>query len=444
MPMRRRPPDRLLGGACRSRRHACAACALLAGLLAACGAPRPACPPAPAPAPLPPAPEPGEAPIVRVLVLESDRAFTVSVPRARVFEAAGDGWTPVFEISGTFAVSRAGDGVRLRQRGGRSHDALALEIRPDAGGLFTIEDIPYRGILQARPGGSGIAAINVIEIDDYLKGVLPSEIGHLGDGLFEAYRAQAIASRSYALSKLEEKRGELFDLRSTVMDQVYRGVRGENARASEAVDATRGLVGTWDGEPIRAYYSSCCGGHTADIRVGWPWKTPYPYLEGVRDAPPGENRSYCAGSGHFRWEAKWSGTDLARILQKTLRSELGEVVRPFNILRDIRIDSRSASGRAAAITVVTDAGTWRVEGDRIRWVLRPDSPTGPILRSTLFKMETRRGGGRVRSVELIGGGNGHGIGMCQNGSIRMAGLGMSAEQILGHYYPGIAIGKIYR
>lgn len=439
MPIGRMPEARPGGAGNRPKRGlSTAAALLLATLAASCGAPRPAYPPA-VPTPRPPAVEPGEAPAVRVLILESGKAVTVAVQRARVTGAGGG-----FDVSGTFTVSRAGESVRLKQRGGPSAEAASLEIRPAAGATFAIDDVPYRGTLVLVPLGRGIAAINVLEIDEYLKGVLPSEIGHLGDDLFEAYRTQAIASRSYALSKLEEKQGEPWDLRATIMDQVYRGIRGENARASEAVDATRGLVGLWDNEPIRAYYSSCCGGHTADIRVGWPWKTPYPYLEGIRDAPRGEDRSYCSDSGHFRWEAKWSGTDLARIVQRTLRDELGESVRPFNILRDIRVDSYSPSGRAVSLTIVTDAGTYRVEGDRIRWVMRPDSPTGPILRSTLFKLEARRSGGRVRSVELVGGGNGHGIGMCQNGAIRMAGLGMTAEQILGHYYPGIAIGKIYR
>lgn len=421
----------------------CAAALTGACLLASCGAPRPMYPPAPLPPDTTPAGEPGAAPFVRVLVLESDRSVTVSVPRAALFESAGSGRAEGPSLSGTFIVSRAGDGLRLRQRGGPDRTASGFEIVP-SGAVFTIEDAPYRGSLTLIPLGRGLGAVNVLEIDDYLKGVLPAEIGHLGDDCIEAYRAQAIASRSYALSKLEEKRGEPFDLRATIMDQVYRGVRGENTRASEAVEATRGLVGLWEGEPIRAYYSSCCGGHTADIRIGWPWKTPYPYLEGIRDAPPGDDRSYCSDSGHFRWTVKWSGPDLARILQRTLQSELGESVRPFNILRDLEIDAHSPSGRAVSLTIVTDAGTYRVGGDRIRWVLRPESQTGPILRSTLFKARVSRVGGRIRSVELIGGGNGHGIGMCQTGTIRMARTGMSAERILSHYYPGITVGRLYR
>ena len=93
--------------------------------------------------------------------------------------------------------------------------------------------------------------------------------------------------------------------------------------------------------------------------------------------------------------------------------------------------------------IVTDKGTYTVEGDRIRWVLRPESSKGPILRSTLFKVEVARGSGRVKKVTVKGGGNGHGVGMCQSGAIGMASEGFSAERILEHYYPGVKLARIY-
>jgi stage II sporulation protein D len=384
-------------------------------------------------------------PAVRVLVLETGGGIKVEVQDAQVAARAEDGETiGRFEVSGALMVSRAGNSLRLRQRSRPVHEAPVLEIMPARGTGFTVEGMPYRGGLRIIPkGGRDMLAINVIPIDDYLKGVLPSEIGYLKEGQSEAYRVQAIASRSYALSKLEEKKNEPYDLRATIMDQVYRGIKGENSKASEAVDMTRGIVGEWDGAPIKAYYSSCCGGHTADIRVGWPWKAYYPYLEGVRDAGGDGERSFCRGSSHFRWEVSWSGSDLARITARTLPDELGGRVPPFNIIRDIRVTGYSPSGRARAVEIVTDNGTHRVEGDRIRWVLRPDSPGGPILRSTLFKMEVSRQGGRVRQVRLKGGGNGHGVGMCQTGAVRMAEEGFSAEEILAHYYPGARLVRIY-
>jgi stage II sporulation protein D len=384
-------------------------------------------------------------PVVRVLVLETKDRIRIELPRGEVAARSEDGKTiGRFEVSGTVTVSKAGNGLRLKQRNRPVHEAPEMEIRPAGRAGFTLDKTPYRGnLLIRRGGGKTIMAINVIEIDDYLKGVLPAEIGYLDAGEYEAYEAQAVASRSYALSKLEEKKNDPYDLRSTIMDQVYHGVKGEHRAASEAVERTRGIVGVWDGKPIKAYYSACCGGHTADIRIGWPWKSHYPYLYGRRDALGEGGKSFCRSSNHFRWEVIWSGSDLARITGKTLPGELGGRVAPFNIIRDIRVDGHAPSGRARAVDIITDNGTYRIEGDRIRWVLRPQSAKGPILRSTLFKMEVSRGGGRVKQVRLKGGGNGHGVGMCQSGAIRMAAEGFSAERILSHYYPGATLSKIY-
>ncbi len=387
----------------------------------------------------------GDVPVVRVLILETEDRIRIDIPGGQVAAKSEDGRTiGRFEVSGTLALSKTRNGLRLKQRNRPVHEAPIMEIRPAGDSGFTIGETPYRGgLLLRRHGGKKIQAINVIEIDDYLKGVLPSEIGYLREGQYEAYKVQAIASRSYALSKLEEKKNEPFDMRATIMDQVYRGIRGENRVASEAVEKTRGVVGVWDGEPIRAYYSACCGGHTSDIRVGWPWKAHYPYLYGRRDAPGESGKSFCSSSRHFRWEVVWSGSDLSRITRRTLPAELGGRVPPFNVIRDIKVVGYAPSGRVIAVEIVTDKGTHRVEGDRIRWVLRPDSSKGPILRSTLFKMEVSRGGGRVKQIRVKGGGNGHGVGMCQTGAIGMATEGFSAERILAHYYPGVSLVRIY-
>jgi stage II sporulation protein D len=383
--------------------------------------------------------------VVRVLVLETDSSIRIDIPGGQVAAKSEDRRTiGRFEVSGTVAVSKTRNGLKLRQRNRPVHEAPVMEILPSGDSGFEIDDIPYRGgLLLVRRGGNTILAINVIGIEDYLKGVLPAEIGYLKEGQYEAYKVQAIASRSYALSKLDEKENELYDLKATIMDQVYQGIRGENSVASRAVEGTRGVICSWEGQPIKAYYSSCCGGHTSDIRVSWPWKAHYPYLYGRRDAPGEGGRSYCRGSRHFRWEAVWSGSDLSRITGKTLPAELGGKVAPFNVIRDIRVTGHTKSGRATAVEIVTDNGTHTVYGDRIRWVLRPESAGGPILRSTLFKLDVSRGGGRVKQVRLKGGGNGHGVGMCQTGAIGMASEGYSAERILAHYYPGTTLVKIY-
>jgi len=177
--------------------------------------------------------------------------------------------------------------------------------------------------------------------------------------------------------------------------------------------------------------------------VGWPWKAHYSYLFGGRDAETPQGNSFCRDSKHFRWKVRWSGKDLRNILRKTLPAEIGERVASFRTLIDIKVEGYSRSGRVKSLKILTNSGSYRVAGDRVRWVLRPQSASGAILRSTLFKMTVKKSGGRVQSVDLVGGGNGHGVGMCQSGTIQMAQMGYSGEEILLHYYPGITIKRIY-
>ncbi|HER44527.1 MAG TPA: SpoIID/LytB domain-containing protein [Candidatus Eisenbacteria bacterium] len=384
-------------------------------------------------------------PVVRVLVLEPCPAVRVRIPSA-FFVAEGPGLEPLerLDSGGEFVVRRAGGGLAFRGSGTDLRGAPAMSIHCPGSGHIYINGKPYRGDFTFRAAQDGVIVINDIEIDDYLKGVLPAEIGYLRPDQYEAYLVQAIASRSYSLSKLEEKRMEMYDLRATIMDQVYRGVQGEHPDASRAVDETRGLVAFFEGAPARTFYSSCCGGHTADIRVGWPWKPPAAFLQGVRDTKDGEKgRSFCHRSPHFRWRVHWSGRTLERILEKTLPRELGVKPAAIGTLEDIVVRGVSPSGRVEAMEFVTDRGRHVVVGDRIRWVLLPQQGSDAILKSTLFKIDVTKSGGRVSAVNLVGGGNGHGIGMCQTGAIRMAEKGYSCEEILAHYYPGTRIVRYY-
>lgn len=417
--------------------------------------PVPAATPAEQPAPQPVEPAeaqpPGQiamlekAPVVRVLVLEARRSVRVRIPSA--FEVgANDRSDPLAKIDrgGDFTVRVAGGEAVLARGKRRVVSSEAILVRPDSGTNISVEGKPYRGSFVFRAVRDCILTINVLDIDDYIKGVLPSEIGYLKPNQYAASCAQAIAARSYALSKLDEKKGDAYDLNATVMDQVYNGAACEHEMASRAVDETRGYVCAFVGQPVRTYYSACCGGHTADIRVGWPWKTPYPYLYGVRDTVPGSGgESLCRESKHFRWRVHWSGAALASVLRRTLPDELKISPREVGRIEDIRVLGTSPDGRATGIEIATDRGKYQVIGDRIRWVLRPNPGSDAILKSTLFKIEISRMGDRIASVDMLGGGNGHGIGMCQTGAIRMAELGYSPVDILRHYYPGAKIQRLY-
>jgi len=387
-----------------------------------------------------------EAPRVRVLVLGAQQAVRVRVLSAFRVGTLTDGEPlATIERGGDFTVKASGGQAVLAAGKRRLISSGSLYVRPAEGACVSVGGKPYRGIMLFRATEGGVMAINILDIDEYIKGVLPSEIGYLKPGQFEAYRAQAIAARSYALSKLEEKRGEIYDLNATVMDQVYSGAGGESDAASRAVDETRGLVCAFLGEPIKAYYCSCCGGHTADIRTVWPWKTPYPYLYGVRDTVRETSReSLCRLSKHFRWRLHWSASTIAGILRKTVPRELKVPGRGVGKLADIRVIGTGPDGRVLGIEIVTDRESFEVLGDRIRWVMKPDPASDAILRSTLFKIDVSIAGGRIAAIDMLGGGNGHGVGMCQTGAIRMAEIGYSGEEIIRHYYPGSTIEPRYR
>ena len=409
--------------------------------------------PVPAPAEEPPPERRREEPVllekppsVRVLIAGGARSVKLRIPCAfsiRVDDRA----EPLAQLAhgGDFTVRCDRGEAVLAEGRRRVVSSEAIIVRPACEGRASVNGKPYRGAFVFMAAAGGINAINVLDIDDYIMGVLPSEIGYLKPEQSAAFYAQAIAARSYALCKIGDRVGEKYDLNATVTDQVYTGVLGEHEAASKAVRDTRGYVLSFLGQPVWTYYSACCGGHTADIRVGWPWKTPYPYLCGVRDTVPGsDGGSLCRESKHFRWRVHWSGTVLAGILRRTLPAELRIKPREVGALEDIRALGISPDGRVVGIEIVTDRGVYRVMGDRVRWVLKPDPGSEAILRSTLFKMEVTRIGDRVASVDLLGGGNGHGIGMCQTGAVRMAELGYSPVQILKHYYPGARIQRLYR
>lgn len=126
-------------------------------------------------------------------------------------------------------------------------------------------DKPYRGRIEVFANTRGaLTVVNVIGLEDYVKGVVPNELSAGGYPLIEAHKAQAIAARTYALRNRGQFMSQGYDLLPTTRSQVYRGLTSENALSTRAVDETRGMVATYNGEPINALYTSTCGGRTED------------------------------------------------------------------------------------------------------------------------------------------------------------------------------------
>jgi stage II sporulation protein D (peptidoglycan lytic transglycosylase) len=312
--------------------------------------------------------------------------------------------------------------------------ADTLELTPELGGYSGWNGNWYRGPFRVFASDSGgVTLVNQVGLEDYLRSVLPNEIGTPPETDFEAVKAQAVAARSYTIAYLGRRAPFGFDLYASVEDQVYAGVTRENAQSERAVQATRGEVLISEGQPIKALYSSACGGRTANVEDVWPWDYT-PYLRSVRDDAGEGTTPYCSLSSNFRWREEWDPSTFLDIVRQYGAVENPAAASLKGDLLDVRVDKRSRCGRVQDLGISTSSGDIQFHGDRTRWVLRRPG-TRAILRSSLFKIGILRDdGGRPRKVVATGGGNGHGIGMCQWGAMGMARAGKDYRAILAHYY----------
>lgn len=302
----------------------------------------------------------------------------------------------------------------------------------------------WRGLFKVFLGPrGGLTVATRLPLEAYLLGVVPGEIGALKDSLLEAGRAQAVAARSYSLFYRGRRGPEGFDLYSTVEDQVYGSIESERPLATRCVMSTAGLVALSARHPIRANYHATCGGMLADAWEAWPTE-PRPYLVSHRDAGIGRG-DHCDGAPNFRWRETWTAAEFVANLSRFAPTQ--QVALPaagIGELRDVVVDSRSRSGRAWELRVSTSTGDIVVPAYSIRQVLRRGGRADQILRSNLFKIDVERDArGVVTRVVASGAGSGHGVGLCQVGALNMARAGATAEEILRHYYTGVALERLY-
>ncbi len=191
-------------------------------------------------------------------------------------------------LSGSWVVEERpvpGEGGRLRllETGDEMEKAT---IEPaSATDLLSADATPYRGLLEVRAvGGGALTVINTANIEDYLRGVVPNELSPQAFPQPEALKAQAVAARSYVLNHKGEFEKSGYDICATPACQVYKGEGTETAATDRAVAETRGIVVTYRGRPINAYYTSTCGGHTEDAENMFDGE-PIPYLKGVACTP---------------------------------------------------------------------------------------------------------------------------------------------------------------
>ena len=368
-------------------------------------------------------------------VLETvDRRFTLEGHRSLRCRLHADGGIEVFA-----------DG-----RPARRFRGLARVYHRGSSGTFTFEERSYGDTLLIASDGAQLYLINVLPLEEYLKSVVPKEIGRSrGENEAAAVRAQAVIARTYAMTKIQLPLTRLFDVYDDTRDQVFGGIGGRDAIANAAVEQTGGQVLTYNGTLAECYFHSTCGGSTEASSLVWQRPQSKPYLTGARDH--GRNGDYCRMAPSYRWTERYSREGLEAILRGFLPSA-NDAILPADIpavqwhLLDLNVLRRGPSGRVTHLQVVMgnrmQQRSYYVHGDRIRYALRRPEGDRP-LRSTLFDIEIERDAARwITTVRIDGGGNGHGVGMCQWGAIGMAREGASTADILHAYFPGTVVRRV--
>ena len=374
-------------------------------------------------------------------------------------------WRIYSRNSSNLVVSgSAGDAMKIEPRSGqlvvvrdngsvtsrRSGPFLVRATTP--GSFVTYEGKRYRGELIITPSNGALLVVNRLGVESYLRGVVPLEIGDRKPGEEAAVEAQAVAARSYTYIHMAESGDRGFDMYGSVQDQAYGGVDAEKAMTDAAISSTRDMVIKYGGRIINTPYSSTCGGSTAAVSEVW-WRQPdQPYLRPVSDRIPGTSSYYCDPSPRFRWTTTFTQDQLRTTLEKyilsvTPASEPPVATSPsaprasLGRITGFHINGRTASDRVASVSIQTERGNYTVRGNDVRFILR--TPSGGLLGSTYFTTETTSDGtGAIGTLVIKGGGNGHGIGMCQWGAIGRARAGQDYRTILMTYFPGTTVSRV--
>ncbi len=394
------------------------------------------------PGPTPTATKPGvSAREVRIALAEAQTEVRLTATGPWQIYAA-DGRTPVAltKPGERWILERDNRGIAARREDSRpvtAREPTVVARALDRGAQVTFNGKRWRGDLVISVSTTGLLVVNRLPMDDYIKGVVPLEIGTSSASDVAAVEAQAITARSYAVTHLGSA-ARPFDMRATVSDQVYGGASAETNVGNTAVDATAGLVLLYEGRVVNAPYYSTCGGSTAEPQDVWR-AAALPYLKRVSDQIPGTTRFYCESAPRYRWTRVFARDALRQSVARYLRTLPGRDA-SIAVVRAVTVTDVTPAGRVGALTIETDRGAVALKGNEIRNALR--LPSGEILYSTYFSVDAVAGREGIETLTLAGGGNGHGVGMCQTGAIGRARAGQDFRTILQTYYPGTTVGTI--
>lgn len=314
---------------------------------------------------------------------------------------------------------KKGETVEISAYGGTLHltppaafaESISIRANANPNALLNVNGSLYRGKLHLYPVGDALLVVNELPLEEYLYGVLPVEVPtswHI-----EALKAQAVAARTFALSRKRNSNNPLYDLDDTRSSQLYGGADVETSIVRKAVAETTGEVMLFGDKLVNACYHSNSGGITANS--GETWGVGLPYLVSVKD-PHSRN------SPVYRWKMNIP----KRTLEKTLAEHLG--ISNLNV-DSIKVLEHDSTGRAKVIAISHSGGTSKISARQFRQTFDVTK-----VKSTFFDLKFKRD-----MLEVSGYGYGHGVGMSQWGAQNMALDGMDYREILRFYYPGVEI-----
>ena len=324
---------------------------------------------------------------------------------------------------------------RLRLSTGRR----GFEIGPKDSGTVLLGELE----LIARSESPGrFDVIESVPIERYLPGVLAKEL--YPNFHEQAYEAQAIAARTYAMHERERRMriGSAFDVESSTKDQAYGGATA-HPRALEAVKNTRGQVLTWEGDLLRAYYSSTCGDRAASAGDTWPVGAGFEF----NSAGPIQSHDRvcaCSDSPRHRWSVSRGAYDVTQRM-RAWGQRAGHSIRGMSRVRSVDVLKRNEMGRPSRYRVRDDRGkAYELSAEQLRVSFNVERRDGKKITS---KERVLSGDIRVDvrgdTVHVTGRGFGHGVGLCQFGAHGLAKQGLGARSILRRYYPGAKVERAY-
>lgn len=354
--------------------------------------------------------------LIRVQVGSTQKAFGISSPGAFVVRSSEGILTQGDRLNWTGIEAKFG-GIRFGNRVFKT-DSIFIQS-PRGPGIRFNQRVYLNGLeMKLKPEGK-ILIINHIDLEHYLKGVIPFEANPKWSNA--TLHASAIVSRTFALFKMIEKRNQDYDVGSGVLSQVYAGENVRHDRTDAMVDQTRGQVMLYQNEIFPAYFHSASGGATTSADAVWSVKS-HPALQGVVC-------EFCRSSKHETWTSFVKYSEI----EKAVRDDGGQ---PVRAIREIKLKSYDRSGRAREIEVIGRNGKFKVPLSELRgWV------GAEKIKSTLIVRYLNQP--EKQGVTFWGRGWGHGVGLDQYGAKYMGELGYSPEQILDYFYPGMNIEKIY-